>query len=236
MSNEFKGRRALVTGGSRGIGAAICENLDRLGAEVIVVGKGQYSGKFQFLRSDLSDSRNTDDLASKIQSMEIEILINNAGINRINFTNAIEDTEWLEVLSVNLTAPMRLTRAVLPHMIKKNFGRIVNVSSIFGTVSKAKRATYSTTKSGLEGYTRALALDFAKNNILANCIAPGFIDTELTREILKPAELESLIGQVPVGRLGTPQEIAEAVAFLASPRNTFITGQTLVADGGFTIS
>jgi NAD(P)-dependent dehydrogenase (short-subunit alcohol dehydrogenase family) len=222
--------KALVTGGSRGIGAAISTALAETGAQVTILGKSKESfekfqkasqHKFDFIQLDLQDTPKVEAFVQR--NLEYEVLINNAGMNVINMAADVRSEDWSNILAVNLTAPMLLTRSVLGYMTKHQFGRIINLSSIFGTISKSKRSCYSASKAGLEGFTRALALDYAKQNILANCIAPGFIDTELTREILKPSEIENLISQVPVGRLGSPKDIALLTTFLASPEPAPIT-------------
>lgn len=239
MKLDFNGKTALVTGGTRGIGAAIARLLAESGANVIVTGSSQKShthapNGLRFEAVDFSDHAATEAFATRMGKDCIDILINNAGINRINAVGDIRDEDWNEILAVNLNAPMILCRALAPKMAERNYGRIVNITSIFGIISRVQRASYSASKSALTGLTRALALDYAAKGVLANALAPGFIDTELTRSILTEAQRNELAAQTPMGRLGSAEEIARVAAFLASDTNTFITGQCIVADGGYT--
>lgn len=241
MKIDFAGKTALVTGGTRGIGAAIARLLAESGARVIVTGshsKSQANApkgpRLVFEAVDFTDHAATQAFAARMAEERIDILVNNAGINRINAVGDIRDKDWNEILAVNLNAPMILCRALAPKMAERRFGRIVNITSIFGIVSRAQRASYSASKFALTGLTRALALDYAAGGVLANALAPGFIDTELTHSILCGEQRRELATQTPLGRLGSAEEIARVAVFLASEANTFITGQCIVADGGFT--
>lgn len=234
---ELAGRHALITGGSRGIGAAIVECFLREGASVTVLGKSPsgISDKFKFIQCDLSSEQETAEACKKIKSLGIDILINNAGINKIGVAHEADLADWERVQAVNVRAPFMLAQACLPHMLEGKWGRIVGIGSVFGSITRAGRVSYSTSKAALAGMTRSLAIDYATTGILCNTVSPGFIDTELTRKILTPAEIEQLCQQVPMRRLGKASEIAEYVLFLSSDRNTFITGQDLVVDGGFSV-
>ena len=165
---------------------------------------------------------------------EIDVLINNAGVNKIDSIQDVAEDDWDWINNVNLRGPFLLTRAVSKIMKNQGYGRMVNIASIFGVVSKAKRAAYSTTKWGLVGFTKAVALDLAPNNILVNAVSPGFVDTELTRRILGEKEIEKLVDTIPQKRLADAGEIAKTVVFLSSHHNTYITGQNIIVDGGFT--
>jgi 3-oxoacyl-[acyl-carrier protein] reductase len=231
-------RRALVTGGTRGIGEAIAVALRDAGLDVVVTGTGEDGARpdgCAYLRAELSTPSDAAAFAAGISAEDFSILVNNAGVNAVGRVEdyALDDLE--RVLSVNLIAPYLLCRAVVPGMRAARFGRIVNVTSIFGTVSKAGRSAYSASKSGLAGFTRALAIEVASDNVLVNCVAPGFIDTDLTRRVLGDAGIAEMVRGVPMGRLGTAGEIAQVVAFLCSAQNGFMTGQTVVVDGGFTV-
>ncbi len=171
---------------------------------------------------------------SSVEGLEISVLINNAGINKIGAISEYDVDDFNRIQHVNVTAPFVLCKAAIPSMQRRQFGRIVNITSIFSVVSKPGRSAYSASKSGLLGLTRALALEVAADNILINCVAPGIVDTELTHSVLGDPGIAELRSLVPMGRLATSDEIAKYIRFLASEENTYMTGQNLVVDGGFT--
>jgi len=185
----------------------------------------------------LSDKTSTEKFISRLRKIpKIDILINNAGINVIEPIDELNQADWEKILKVNLTGPMLLTKEVAVIMKKnKTAGRILNISSMFGIISKAKRNSYSASKAGLIGLTRSSALDLAPYNILVNALCPGFTMTDLTASILSPAEIKRLSSEIPLGRFADEEEIAKIAVFLCSDFNTYITGQAIVADGGFTI-
>ncbi|MCR9203016.1 MAG: SDR family oxidoreductase [Halobacteriovoraceae bacterium] len=227
-------KKALVTGGTRGIGQAIAQKLGQMDIDVTITGRKNTDSSFSFMEVDFLDPKSFNQFLFDLETKEFDILINNAGINKINPVGEIQIEDWNNILMANLTAPFQIIQACLPSMLKKEYGRILNISSIFGHVSKEKRAAYSASKFGLLGLTKACAADYAQNNILVNCLGPGFIDTELTRTILTNDQIQELTSSVPMKRLGAPEEIAESASFLTSEQNTFITGQLIIADGGFT--
>ncbi len=234
---RLKGKTALVTGGTRGIGAAVAARLRADGATVIVTGTrpdGTPPEGCTYRPIDFTDTRATERFAEQLASERIDVLINNAGINRISSFERIDPADFDRIHLVNVRAPMILCRAVLPAMRARKWGRIVNISSIFGVVTKEFRAAYSAAKFALDGLTAALAVEVAADGVLANCVAPGFIDTELTRRVLGDAGIAELISRVPIGRLGTPDEVAAFVTWLVGPENTFVTAQNIPIDGGFT--
>ena len=246
MIIDFTGQRALVTGGTRGIGAAIVRELAGSGASVVATGRDRSNIEFlqaqadqtslpvRYVSIDFSDARATEEFAAQMAGESFSVLVNNAGINKIALAGEVDMEDWDRIQRVNVRAPMTLCRALAPRMAERRYGRIVNITSIWGHVSRSRRISYSTSKSALVGLTRTLALDYAASNVLANGVAPGVIDTELTRTVLSEQEHRDLISAIPVGRLGTEDEIARVVAFLASRSNSFITGQNIIADGGFT--
>jgi len=219
-------RKALVTGGSRGIGNAICQELERHGFAVVAPAREKL---------DLAVPAS---VAAFIEASprDFDVLINNAGINEIVALDAIDDAAWARMRTVNLDAPFALIRAFGPAMSARGWGRIVNMSSIYSVVSRAGRSMYSATKGALDGLTRAAAVEFGPGSVLVNSVCPGFIDTELTRKNNPPEVLEGLRAQVPLRRLGTVDEIARFVAFLASDENTYISGQSIVIDGGLLVT
>ena len=230
-------RKALVTGGTRGIGAAVAVALRDAGLDVVVTGTspaGEAPEGCDYLVADLTVPAAAEGFAAEVAGAGFSILVNNAGVNKVGRVDGYQLSDLERILDVNLVAPYLLCRAVVPGMRAQQFGRIVNITSIFGVVSKAGRSAYSASKFGLFGLTRALALEVAEDNILVNCLAPGFVDTELTRTVLGAAGIAEMVQQVPMRRLARPEEIARYVAFLCGEDNTFMTGQTMVVDGGFT--
>ncbi len=244
MKIDFSGQTALVTGATRGIGRQVAADLADLGARVLVTGTDQtkadqaaaaLAGRgHRGFAVDFGDAESCAAFLSLIgQERRVDVLVNNAGINRINPIDRIRDEDWAAVQRVNLEGPLKVTRLVAQLMKAHRYGRIVNVASVFGIVSKEQRALYSMTKFGLRGLTVATALDLARHGVLANSIAPGFVRTDLTDRILSVAEQAAIAAQIPLGRFADPEEISRVIVFLASSANSYITAQTIIADGGF---
>ncbi len=219
----MKNKIAFVTGASQGIGQAIAQRLRQEDIEVIAPPMEEM---------DLLDDKSVDKYLASLRK-PIDILINNAGINILGSGIEVSDETIKQMMQINLVAPLRLVRAIAPGMVERKYGRIVNISSIWGTITKPRRVTYSMTKSGLNGMTRTLAVELAPYNVLVNAVAPGYVNTDLTKQNNSAAEIEKIRNSIPLGRLAEPGEIAEVVAFLSSARNTYITGQVIVTDGGF---
>lgn len=237
----FKKKTAIVTGSTRGIGRSIADLLVSQGCDVIYTGTSSninLNGSHHiYLQLDLTNDYSIKCFLLEIDKIEkIDILINNAGINYIEPIDQINEEHWKKIIEINLTGAMLLTREISKKMKETRIrGKILNISSIFGVVSKAKRAAYSASKSGLIGLTRATALDLAPYNILVNALCPGFTITELTTAILSKNEIKELTSEIPLGRFAQVDEIAKAAVFLCSDMNTFMTGQELIIDGGFII-
>jgi NAD(P)-dependent dehydrogenase (short-subunit alcohol dehydrogenase family) len=216
-------RTALITGASRGIGAAVKTRLEAEGMTVLSPGRAEL---------DLLSRDSIDAYVASI-AQPVDILVNNAGINALASLEEITKESLDAMIQVNLYAPMQLAKGVAAGMKQRGYGRIVNMSSIFGIVSKERRLMYTTTKSGLIGMTKTLALELGQFNVLVNCVAPGYVMTELTKQNNTPQDIEKINATIPLQRMAEPAEIAEVVAFLCSEKNTYITGQDIIADGGF---
>ena len=239
----LQGEVALVTGASRGIGLAIADQLARAGA--LVLGTSTSEGGAQQITHQLSGMRGRgavldgrdaaagDALIDAIigEHGKLSILVNNAGITRDTLAMRMKDDDWAEVIDTNLSAVFRLSRAVLRGMIKARHGRIINITSVVGASGNAGQVNYAAAKAGVAGMTRALARELGSRNITVNCVAPGFVDTDMTRT-LSAEQSKALLEQVPAGRLGTADEIAAAVVFLASSAAAYVSGATLHINGG----
>ena len=234
---RFDNRKAIVTGATRGIGRAIAVALRAEGAYVI--GTGTDGGEVEagvcneHFRADFTELDQIRDCAEFVRQTAPDILINNAGINKIGAFAEIDPEDFRRIQQVNVFAPFCLCQAAIPGMKRKGWGRIVNVSSIWGKVSREYRASYSASKFALDGMTLALAAEHSADGILANCVAPGIIDTELTRRVLGDEGIRQIVATIPARRLGTVEEIARLVVWLSSPENTYVTGQNFAIDGGF---
>ncbi len=239
---SFEGKIALVTGASRGIGRAIAEKLVAGGATVIGTATSEKgaeaiseylgeNGKGSAL--NVVDSASIEQVLATIRAEfgEIDILVNNAGITRDNLLMRMKDDEWQDILDTNLTSVFRLSKAVMRAMMKKRFGRIITIGSVVGTMGNAGQANYAAAKAGLIGFSKSLAREVASRGITVNVVAPGFIETDMTRA-LTDDQRAGILSSVPANRLGDAKEIASAVAFLASDEASYITGETLHVNGG----
>lgn len=242
MQIDLSGRVALVTGSTRGIGLAIARTLSQCGARVAVTGRdadraaavaADLGGDARGFGCDLADLAQASALVDQVEQGlgAVDVLVNNAGLTRDNILPRLKDEDWEVVLATNLRAAFATVRAATRGMMKRRWGRIVNVSSVVGLVGNRGQANYAASKAGLIGFTKSVAKEFASRNVLANVVAPGFIETEMT-DAMTPEARATLTAQIPLARLGTAQDVAGVVAFLASEHAAYITGQVLVVDGG----
>ena len=246
MSSElaFAGQAALVTGASRGIGAAIALELARQGLRVVgtATTEAGASGITQALSGhegcrgvvlDVNNAEASNALVDEIVARQggLHVLVNNAGITRDTLAMRLKDEDWDAVLDTNLKAVFRLSRAVIRPMMKQRYGRIISITSVVGASGNPGQANYAAAKAGVAGMTRALARELGSRHITVNCVAPGFIETDMT-SALPEAQQQALLAQIPLGHLGKPADIAHAVAYLASPQAAYITGQELHVNGG----
>lgn len=239
---SFEGKVVLVTGASRGIGRAIAETFVARGAKVIGTATSESGAEAisSYLGANgkgfalnVVDAQSIDSVLASIRAEfgEIDILVNNAGITRDNLLMRMKDDEWQDILNTNLTSVFRLSKAVMRAMMKKRFGRIITIGSVVGTMGNAGQANYAAAKAGLIGFSKSLAREVASRGITVNVVAPGFIDTDMTRA-LTDDQRAGILSSVPANRLGDAKEIASAVAFLASDEAGYITGETLHVNGG----
>ena len=242
MKIDLTGKTALVTGSTRGIGREIAAVLAACGAKVAVAGRDQakaaqvataIGGGAQGFGADISDGAQVTKLVEEVEAAfgSLDILVNNAGLTRDNLLIRIKDEDWDAVLDANLKGAFAAIRAATRGMMKRRWGRIINISSVVGITGNKGQASYAASKAGMLGLTKAVAQELASRNILVNAIAPGFIETEMTAA-LSAEQRAALAERIPLARLGTPTDVANAVAFLASEHAAYITGQVLVVDGG----
>jgi 3-oxoacyl-[acyl-carrier protein] reductase len=242
MNIGFFNKKVLITGATRGIGKELAIQYSNLGATVVITGTQRKKpdwnrANIHYEVLNISAKTKWQDAISKIVDKYdgFDICINNAGINKIASIDELDIDDLNNIILVNLTAPIFISSVVSKSMIKNRYGFIINIGSIFGVVSKEKRNPYTATKSGIIGATKTIALDLAKYNILVNTISPGFVDTELTRNVLGKEGMDLMKQKIPLQRLAKPFDIVNTTMFLTSDYNTYITGQNIIIDGGFTL-
>jgi 3-oxoacyl-[acyl-carrier protein] reductase len=239
---NLTGKTALITGASGGIGAAIAKALHAAGATIAISGtrqavleelKSQIGDNVHVLPCNLSSAEDVEKLipAAEAAMGGLDILVNNAGITKDGLAMRMKDEDWQSVIDVNLTSNFRLCRAAMRGMMKKRWGRIINITSIVGVTGNPGQVNYVASKAGIIGMTKSIAQELAARNVTANCVAPGFIATPMT-DVLNEKQKEAILGRIPAGRMGAPADIAAAVIYLASEEAGYVTGQTLHVNGG----
>jgi 3-oxoacyl-[acyl-carrier protein] reductase len=239
---DLTGRTALVTGATGGIGGAIAQALHAQGATVAISGTrrevldtlaGKFGERVHVLPCNLSDSAEVEALvpAAEAAMGQVDILVANAGVTKDNLFVQLRDEDWDDVIKINLTATFRLARAATKLMMRKRFGRIIAITSIVGVTGNPGQANYTASKAGIIGLIKTLGAEYAKRNVTANCIAPGFVKTPMT-DALNDKQRETILSKVPAARLGTPEDIAAAAVYLASNEAAYVTGQTIHVNGG----
>jgi len=222
---DFSNKNILVTGGTGGIGSAVAALFDQFKGNVIVT------------NSKLADFKSNESIITLLEELpDIDIWVNCAGINTIDELDNIKEEDFDNIMQVNVKAPFLIAKHLSKHMKKQKSGKIVNIASIWGDKTISKRLSYTTSKSALIGMTKTLAVELAKYNIQVNTVSPGFTNTKLTNGILSKKQIKELVSNVPMGRMADPAEIARIVMFLCSNQNTYITGQNIIVDGGFSIT
>lgn len=242
---DLKGKKALVTGATGGLGSEIARALHKQGAEVVLSGTRQeklealvkeLGGKAHALPCDLSCPISTEKLIGEAESLmgDLDILVNNAGLTQDGLMLRMGDEQWTKIIDVNLTSVFRLSREALKGMMKRRKGRIINMTSIVGVTGNAGQTNYAASKAGLIGLSKSLAAEVASRGITVNCIAPGFIESPMT-DVLNEKQKETILAEIPQGKIGSPQDIAAGVVYLASDEAKYVTGQTLHINGGMTM-
>ena len=241
---NFDKQYVLITGATRGIGKVTARLFMDHGAKVIITGtssvcpellREELNGDFIYLQANFSSSSGIEAFLTQLdQFPRIDVCVNNAGINRLNLIEEISDKDYEEVLSVNLHAPLKICRYLAPRMKQQKYGRVINVASIWSSITKPGRTIYTVSKNAIVGLTKTMAVELAPFGVTVNAISPGFTLTELTESTLSAVEIDQLAKQVPAKRFAEPYEIARVILFLGSKENSYMTGQNIVVDGGFT--
>ena len=234
MKIDFKNQNILITGGTKGIGKKLVEDFTSLGGNVWFSGRDESIKHEKYFCVDFQDHNNFNCFLKEISNIEFDVVINNAGTNKIGNIELYKIEDYEKILNLNLISCFKIIKSVVPKMIKKKYGRIINITSISSEISMPLRSAYCSSKFGLLGLTKASAVELAKHNILINGVGPGVTKTELTVDVLGHKKMEEIAKNVPIGRLGTVEDISNTVIFMSSKKNTYILGQNIIVDGGYT--
>ncbi len=234
MKIDFTGQNILITGGTKGIGKKLVDDYKKLGGNVWFTGRDKLLKNDNYFCVDFSDSRAMDTFTKEICELDIDILVNNAGTNKIGNIEEYDISDYEKIINLNLTSCFKTTQAIVPKMKTKKYGRIVNITSISSFITMPLRSAYCSSKFGLLGLTKSSAVELAKYNILINAVGPGVTQTELTVNVLGTKRMKEIAEKVPIKRLATVDDISTTVMFISSNLNTYIVGQNILVDGGYT--
>jgi 3-oxoacyl-[acyl-carrier protein] reductase len=234
MNINFKNQNILITGGTKGIGKKLVQDFTRYGGEVWFTGRDESINSKRYFCIDFQNQKRMRVFLERISKIDFDVVINNAGTNKIGNLENYDVEDYEKIINLNLTSCFKLTKTVVPRMIKKKYGRIVNISSISSEISMPLRSAYCSSKFGLLGLTKASAVELAKHNILINAVGPGVTQTELTKNVLGESKMNEIARNVPIGRLATVEDVSKVVLFMSSKHNSYMVGQNIIVDGGYT--
>jgi len=234
MNINFHNQNILITGGTKGIGKKLVQDFSLLGGNVWFTGRDKSIKDKNYLSVDFQDENQMNIFLDKIQNINFDVVINNAGTNKIGSLESYDNEDYDKIINLNLSSCYKIMKTVIPQMRRKNYGKIINVTSIQSEICIPLRSAYCSSKFGLLGLTKSSAVELAKHNILVNSVAPGVIQTDLTKNILGKNKMDEIAENLPIGRLGTVNDISNTVLFMSSKFNTYIVGQNIIVDGGYT--
>ncbi len=233
MNINFEGQNILITGGTKGIGKKLVDDFTNLGGKVWFTGRDPLLKKENYFCVDFNNNTQMSNFLNEIKKINFDVLVNNAGTNKIGPLEEYDINDYEKIIDLNLTSCFKIIKTIVPGMKRNNYGRIINITSISSEISMPLRSAYCSSKFGLLGLTKASAVELAKHNILINAVAPGVTETELTINVLGRAKMQKIAENVPIKRLGSVQDISSVVIFTASRFNSYIVGQNIIVDGGY---
>ena len=234
MQISFENQNILITGGTKGIGKKLVQEFTKLGGKVWFTGRDKNIEGDRYFYVDFNKKNQMDVFLEKISKINFSVLVNNAGTNKIGNIEKYPVIDYEEIINLNLTSCFKVIKSVVPNMIKNNYGKVINITSISSQISMPLRSAYCSSKFGLLGLTKASAVELAKHNILINAIGPGVTETELTVNVLGKKKMDEIANNIPIGRLANTEDISKVVMFMSSKLNSYIVGQNIIIDGGYT--